>query len=121
METPATHSALIGAPVLLLVAEPWDFTSPYGRGRLEGQISNIRDFGPACGQELNILLAPLIIAGRLVEGLRATPLHLTERDLVRRLLDRRPTAVRLFGSQDADVRLVAAIRRLGPARPVMWA
>lgn len=121
METPATSSALIGAPVLLLVAEPWDFTSAYGRGRLQGQISNIRDFGVGGGpggvQEVWIAVTPLVIAGHVVEGLRATPLRHAEGDLARRLLERRSVAVRLLGPEGSGVRLAAAIRRLGPGRP----
>lgn len=117
MDTPATYSALIGAPVLLLVAEPWDFISTYGRGRLQGQISNIRDFGPIGGQELWVSLSSLIIGGHPIDSLRATPLRMVESDIVRRLLDRRPAAVRLLGPEGSGVRLAAAIRRLGPARP----
>ncbi len=121
METPATFSALIGAPVLLLVAEPWDFISTYGRGRLQGQISNIRDFGPAGGQELWISLPSLTIGGHRIDSLRAIPLRMVESDIVRRLLDRRPAAVRLLGLEGSGVRLAAAIRRLGPGRPAAQA
>jgi len=116
VETPATCSALLGAPVLLLVAEPWDFTSAYGRGRLQGHVSNIRDFGPGGGQELSIAVAPFVADSRTIDSLLATPLHSGCGDIVQCLLDRRPCAVRAVATAGGSFRLAAAIRRLGPGR-----
>jgi hypothetical protein len=121
VETPATCSALLGAPVLLLVAEPWDFTSAYGRGRLQGHISNICDFGPVGGQELVIAVALFVFEGRAIKSLLATPLHRGSEDLVQCLLDRRPCAVRVVDAAGGPFRLAAAIRRLGPGRAVAGA
>ena len=117
METPATCPALIGAPVLLLVAEPWDFTSAYGRGRLQGHIRNIHDFGPVGGQELVIAVAPFMAEGRAIDSLLATPLHPGSGNMVQCLLDRLPCAVRAVNTAGGPFRLAAAIRRLGPGRP----
>jgi hypothetical protein len=117
VETPATCSALLGAPVLLLVAEPWDYTSAYGRGRLQGHISNIRDFGPVGGQELVITVAPFMAEGRAIDSLLATPLHPGSGNMVQYLLERLPCAVRAVDTAGGPFRLAAAIRRLGPGRP----
>lgn len=116
METPATPSALIGAPVVLLVAEPWNFTSAYGRGRLQGQISNIRSFGRSGGQEVWIAVSRLVVGDRPVETLRAIALRPGAENLVQRLLDRRSAAVRVIDAAGSGFRLAAAIRRLGPGR-----
>ena len=59
---PLPHG-LIGAPVLVLVAEPWDFESPEGRGRLRGQVSKIQDFAPEGGQELTLAVEPIPFGG----------------------------------------------------------
>jgi hypothetical protein len=121
VETPATCSALLGAPVLLLVAEPWDFVSAYGRGRLQGQISNIRDFGPAGGHEVAIAVSRFMHDGRAVDALRATGFHPGGGDLLQALIDRRSFAVRVLDAGGGGLRLAASIRRLGPGRPAAQA
>ncbi len=104
---------LIGATVLVLVAEPWDFQSPDGRGRLRGQVSKIRDFAPEGGQDVLLAVAPLSLDGAMVTTLRALGLHPAQEDLVERLETDRATGVRLYGPEGKSPPLVGSIRRLG--------
>lgn len=117
MNSPIPRSALIGAPVLLMVAEPWDFEGPHGRGRISGQISEIRDFGPDRGQAVLIAAVGLMAAGAPLERLIAWPLHPGAKDIVQALTERRPAAVWAHGGEGGRFRLRGAIRRLGPGRP----
>lgn len=102
--------------MLLLVAEPWDYEGPHGRGRIRGQISDFRNFGPDMGQILTIAVAGLRVAGAPIERLIAWPLHPGAVDILQALLERRSTAVRAYGGEGGSFRLRGAIRRLGPAR-----
>lgn len=117
MNSPIPRSALIGAPVLLLVAEPWDYDGPHGRGRIRGQISEFRDFGPDQGQTLTLVVAGQGGAGAPLERLITWPLHPGALDILDTLTARRPAAVRAFGGEDGGIRLRGAIRRLGQGRP----
>ena len=105
--------ALIGAPILVLVAQPWDFFSPAGRGRLRARIAGL---GPGSrGHELRLDLTqgPVETARGEVAGLRATPLHPQEAELAAMLLQRRPVAARLYAPGLAGPPLlVGALRRL---------
>jgi len=103
---------LIGATVLVLVAEPWDFESPEGRGRLRGQVSKIQDFAPEGGQEVMLSTAPIFLGGATVTGLRALGLHPTQENLIQRLESGRTTGVRLYGPGAASPLLIGSIRRL---------
>ncbi|MDO8902139.1 MAG: hypothetical protein Q7V15_12370 [Phenylobacterium sp.] len=49
-----------------------------------------------------------------VDMLRALALHPGDADLIAGLGAQRSVAVRLFGPTGSDIRMVAAIRRLGP-------
>jgi hypothetical protein len=104
---------LIGATVLVLVAKPWDFESPEGRGRLRGQVSKIHDFAPEGGQEVMISVAPTALGGDVVTTLRALGLHPAQEDLIDRLKSGLTTGVRLYGPGPRSPLLVGSIRRLG--------
>lgn len=117
MNSPVPRSALIGAPVLLMVAEPWDYDGPHGRGRIRGQISDFRNFGPDLGQILTISVAGLRVAGATIERLTAWPLFPSSADILQALCERRAAPVRVYGGENSSVRLRGAIRRLGPGRP----
>jgi len=97
----------------VLVAEPWDFESPEGRGRLRGQVSKIQDFAPEGGQEVMLATAPVSLGGATITSLRALGLHPTQENLIRRLESGRTTGVRLYGPGAAAPLLVGSIRRLG--------
>lgn len=114
MNSPVPRPALIGAPVLLLVAEPWDYAGPHGRGRICGQISEIRDFGSGRGQVLTLSVSGLQVAGVPLERLIAWPLHPGAMDILQALTTRRTAAVRAYGGEGGSLRLRGAIRRLGP-------
>jgi len=109
----APSRGLIGAPVLVLVAEPWDFESPEGRGRLRGQVSKIQDFAPDGGQEVMLTVAPISLGGDTVTALRALGLHPTQETLIQRLERGLSTGVRLYGPGGRSCLLVGSIRRLG--------
>ncbi|MDP2212251.1 hypothetical protein [Phenylobacterium sp.] len=95
-----------------MVAEPWDFQSAYGRGRLRGHIRKIEDFGPQGGQALWLAVAGLTMGDQAVDTLRALALHPGDADLIAGLGDQRSVAVRLFGPPESSLRMAAAIRRL---------
>ena len=116
MNSPIPRSALIGAPVLLMVAEPWDYDGPHGRGRIRGQISDFRNFGPDVGQSLTISVTGLGVAGAPIERLIAWPLYPSAVDILQALCERRSASVRVYGGENSSVRLRGAIRRLGPGR-----
>ena len=113
MRADAPPPGLIGATVLVLVAEPWDFESPEGRGRLRGQVSKIQDFAPDGGQEVMLATAPIALGGATVTTLRALGLHPAQENLIQRLESGRTTGVRLYGSGATSPLLVGSIRRLG--------
>ena len=117
MNSPIPRSALIGAPVLLMVAEPWDYEGPHGRGRIRGQISDFRNFGPDGGQSLTLSVAGMRCQGAPLERLTAWPLYPGAADILQALCERRAAPVRVYGGENSSVRLRGAIRRLGPGRP----
>ncbi|MEH6676793.1 hypothetical protein [Phenylobacterium sp.] len=94
----------------MLVAEPWDFESPEGRGRLRGQVSKIQDFAPEGGQELTLAVEPISLGGARVTALRALGLHPAQENLIQRLETGRATGVRLYGPGGKSLLLVGSIR-----------
>ena len=90
---------VVGASALVLVAEPWDFQSLHGRGRLIGRIAEARSFGPA-GEELRLDIQTQVLqpgAGE-VSALRAVALHGGAGDLTARLLRGESAGVRLYAT-----------------------
>lgn len=88
---------LVGARGLVLVAYPWDFQSPHGRGRLVGRISDDRVFG-AAGRELQLSIRPQVIEpGRdEVNSLRVLTLHGAAQEGFARLALGESVSVRLY-------------------------
>lgn len=99
---------LIGAHVLVLVAQPWDFVSRDGRGRLRAVVhSQASD-----GGEFVLRFAPFTIGGAPVEALRALPLHPMSESLARGLGRGDSVGVRLHAWETgARLILVGAMRR----------
>jgi len=91
--------SVLGAAALVLVAQPWDFQSLHGRGRLIGRIAEARTFGPA-GEELRLDIQTQVLhpAAGEVSALRAVALNGDAADLSLRLLRGESAGVRLYAT-----------------------
>ncbi len=105
------RSGLVGARALVLVAEPWNFQSLHGRGRLLGRIGEARAFVLA-GEELQFDITPqaLLPDGATVSRLRTVALHGGAADLAGRLLRGESVGVRLYAEPRGGGRLLGAMR-----------
>ena len=108
------RTRLEGARALVLVAQPWDFQSLHGRGRLLGHIVEALDYGLG-GGELRLEIRPQVIeAGQgEVALLRVLPLHGGAKDQIDRLLQGESVGVRLYAApRRGAAPLLGALRLL---------
>ncbi|HMO43107.1 MAG TPA: hypothetical protein PKB04_07240 [Phenylobacterium sp.] len=98
---------LIDLPVLLLVAQPWDFVSADGRGRLRGRVSAV----PSQGDELALDFPALTLIAPTWRPLRALPLHPGDESVAVQLWRGASVGLRLYAPGQGPPALVGALRR----------
>lgn len=101
--------SLLDAPVMIEVAQPWDFASDDGEGRLAGYVRGVRTW-PGLPSELEIAVTPFVVAGRRYDTLRAVARFPREGDPLARLGPGRGEAVNLFCHGGEAPLLVGAVR-----------
>ena len=104
-------SPLVGAGALVLVAQPWNFQSLHGRGRLVGCICADIAFGNS-GRELRLAIRRQVIhPGRgELDLLRVLPLHTGGGISAERLSRGESAGVRLYALRGGEPPLVGALR-----------
>lgn len=108
MRADAPPFGLIGAPVRVLVARPWDFASQDGRGRLVGRVVAVAPDGAEVILDFPALTE--ISPGDV--RLRALPLHRVSESVAVRIAGGQSVAVRLYGVGEGPPRFLGAAQRM---------